>query len=102
MMTLLVNKSITSNYLFSKPKQLESMMMQEALKFHQEEYQKLKSNEQQELVQNYEEFKGLFGKSQEEVLDESNPFFESSQDGNNPFEEENASSTNPFDNDEAE
>ena len=78
------------------------MLITQSFWFFQEEYQKLKSNEQQELVQNYEEFKGLFGKSQEELLDESNPFFESSQDGNNPFEEENASSTNPFDDDEVE
>ena len=77
------------------------MLITQSFWFFQEEYQKLKSNEQQELVQNYEEFKGLFGRSQEE-LDESNPFFESSQDGNNPFEEENASSTNPFDDDEVE
>jgi len=60
------------------------------LKLLQEEYRKLKNNEQQELVQNYEEFKDLFGKSEDE-LNQSNPFHESSQD------DPEDSSKNPFD-----
>jgi len=71
----------------------DARSLEMTLKLHQEEYRKLKCNEQQELVQNYEEFKDLFGKSQDE-LNESNPFHDSSQD-DNPFTVEE-SSNNPF------
>ena len=58
--------------------------------FFKAEYNKV----QQQLEQNYEEFKGIFGKSKDD-LDESenNPFFEGS-------EEPVTDSTNPFDADD--
>ena len=47
----------------------------------QEEYRR----KQDELVQNYQEFKGLFSKPSDE-LDDSNPFCEE-EDDKNPFKE---------------
>lgn len=58
----------------------------------QEEYRRQKTDEQVELQQNYEEFKGLFAAKSvdddvSEELDESNPFYDAQEqlDETNPF-----------------
>ena len=80
----------------------DARILENNLKDLQEEYKRLKADEQDELFQNYEQFHGLFSKSgsDEEQLDESNPFFEEDQDDKNPFkdngDEYDQSGKNPF------
>lgn len=74
----------------------DARILENNLKDLQEEYRKVKTDEQVELQQNYEEFKGLFSKSVEEdseELDESNPFYDAEEqlDGTNPFKDDDES-----------
>merc|ERR1719219_2364470 len=81
----------------------DARILENNLKDLQEEYKRLKADEQDELFQNYEQFHGLFSKSgsDEEQLDESNPFFEDEdQEEKNPFKDNgdecDKSGKNPF------
>ena len=96
----------------------DARILETNLRDMQEEYRKIKSEEQQELMQNYEDLKskGMFSKSTnenhgngagenlDEELDESNPFFDAEDGTNNPFTESTANHSddenNPFNKDE--
>lgn len=69
----------------------DARILETNLKDLQEEYKRVKSLEISELEQNYQEFKGLFGKA------EKNPFGDDHEDQKNPFEDD-GDATNPFNN----